>query len=81
MLRTDVLRLTPSLEGISAREWVVESLVDVLVTTYEVSWSCMLLALEFFLKGIKRPALVVQDRHLVLLTGLVEKLGGRRFAT
>ena len=37
MLRIEVLRLTPSLGGISAREWVVESLVDVLVTTYEVS--------------------------------------------
>ena len=37
MLRIDVLRLTPSLAGISAREWVVESPVDVLVATYEVS--------------------------------------------
>ena len=72
MLRTEVLRLTPSLVGISAREWVVESLVDVLVATYEVSWSCMLLALDLFLKGMRRPALLVQDRHLVPLTGLVE---------
>ena len=72
MLRTDVLRLTPSLGGISAREWVVVSLVGVLVVTYEVSWSCMLLALEVFLKGMKRRALLVQDRHLVPLTGLVE---------
>lgn len=32
MLRTDVLRLTPSLGGISARECVADSLVEVLVT-------------------------------------------------
>ena len=37
MLRIEVLRLTPSLGGISARECVVESPVDVLVATYEVS--------------------------------------------
>ena len=37
MLRTEVLRLTPSLGGISAREWVVDSVVDVLAATYEVS--------------------------------------------
>ena len=37
MLRIEVLRLTPSLGGISARECVVESLVDVLVATYAVS--------------------------------------------
>ncbi len=37
MLRTDVLRLTPSLGGISARECVVDCLVDALVATYEVS--------------------------------------------
>lgn len=37
MLRIDVLRLTPSLSEISARECVVVSLVDALVLLYEVS--------------------------------------------
>lgn len=36
-LRTEVLRLTPSFGCISANEWVVSSLSDELVTTYEVS--------------------------------------------
>lgn len=37
MLRIDVLRLTPSFGEISVRECVVDSLVDVLAATYEVS--------------------------------------------
>ena len=72
MLRTDVLRLTPSLGGISASECVVGSPVDVLVATYEVSWPCMLLVPDLLEKGSSRLALLVQDRHFELLTGLVE---------
>ena len=72
MLRIDVLRLTPSLGGISAKVWVAESPVDVLVATYEVSWPCMLLVPDLLEKGSKRLALVVKVRHFEVLTGLVE---------
>ena len=51
---------------------MVDSLVDVLVTTYEVSWSCMLRAPDLFLKESSRLALLAQDGHLEPLFGLVE---------